>query len=670
MKFRFLKLLSLVLLTMMVINPVAAATPAGPDKVLSPSVVSAQATDTLYQRDVEDTPPPISTEFIRRPVSELTELASTTALPGFGTISGTVRGFQACDINPAPLAGSTVNFRQAGLIVYSTLTNASGLYTYDLPVGIYDVDFVAPGYLIVYQASVQITDGGLVTSNKDLRLLAPCFTVSPTFLEKTQPTNTIANQTLTLSNSGAEAGDFILTETAAAKMILNQLIVDPGFEAYTPNPYWNEYSAAYGTPLCTYLDCGILGPHGGDVWAWFGGSDTGDTAYLSQSVVIPTGIANLSFWVQQPFCGNGGANDWLALKIDNQELWRTDMTNPICGTLAYRQISVDVTAFADGGTHEVRFDSVLLGNGSFFLDDVELNRETTVNIPWLSETPVTGTVPANGSVDLTITYNSTGLTTGDYFAGLRINNPMLAPVNIPVTLHVLDLIPLTITANAATKVFGQPDPVFTYTASDPSVPLTGALSRVAGENVGVYAITQGTLSAGSNYAITFVSANFTITPKPLTITANAATKVFGQPDPVFTYTASDPAAPLTGALSREPGENVGVYAITQGTLSAGSNYAITFVSANFTITAKPLTITADAATKVFGQPDPVFTYTASDPSVPLTGALSRVAGENVGVYAITQGTLSAGSNYAITFVSADFTITAVVFSLFLPLILN
>lgn len=41
-----------------------------------------------------------------------------------------------------------------------------------------------------------------------------------------------------------------------------------------------------------------------------------------------------------------------------------------------------------------------------------------------------------------------------------------------------------------------------------------------------------------------------------------------------------------------------------------------------------------------------------------TGTLSREAGEAAGTYAITPGTLDAGGNNAITFVGADFVITA------------
>jgi hypothetical protein len=84
----------------------------------------------------------------------------------------------------------------------------------------------------------------------------------------------------------------------------------------------------------------------------------------------------------------------------------------------------------------------------------------------------------------------------------------------------LNQIPITVTAIALSKVFGTSDPVLTYSvvpALQAGDSFTGALTRVAGENVGTYAISQGNLSAGSNYLITFVGANFTITKANQTI---------------------------------------------------------------------------------------------------------------------------------------------------------
>ena len=84
-----------------------------------------------------------------------------------------------------------------------------------------------------------------------------------------------------------------------------------------------------------------------------------------------------------------------------------------------------------------------------------------------------------------------------------------------------------------------------------------------------------------------VSKSFNVTPIPITITADAKSKVYGSPDPVFTYSITSGSLlsgdSLYGSLTRAPGENIGVYPILQGTLTGGNNYVITYVGANLTI---------------------------------------------------------------------------------------
>ena len=214
-------------------------------------------------------------------------------------------------------------------------------------------------------------------------------------------------------------------------------------------------------------------------------------------------------------------------------------------------------------------------------------------------------------------------------------------------------------------MYGSADPTFTYQVSpalESGDSFTGALDRAPGQNVGLYAITQGTLD-NSNYDITYVGADFTITKRAVTVTADAGqSKVYGSADPTFTYQVSpalESGDSFTGALDRAPGQNVGLYAITQGTLD-NSNYDITYVGADFAITKRAVTVTADAGqSKVYGQADPTFTYQVSpalESGDSFTGALDRAPGQNVGLYAITQGTLD-NSNYDITYVGADFAIT-------------
>ena len=83
---------------------------------------------------------------------------------------------------------------------------------------------------------------------------------------------------------------------------------------------------------------------------------------------------------------------------------------------------------------------------------------------------------------------------------------------------------------------------------------TGSLSRASGENVGTYTITLGTLSAGFNYTILFAGANFIITPRDLTVTADPKSKTYCNTDPALTYTHGtlyngDTNSVFTGSLS-------------------------------------------------------------------------------------------------------------------------
>jgi len=233
---------------------------------------------------------------------------------------------------------------------------------------------------------------------------------------------------------------------------------------------------------------------------------------------------------------------------------------------------------------------------------------------------------------------------------------------------------LTITANAMSKTYGDTDPVLTYTSvglvNDDDI--TGELSREAGEDVGTYAITQGELTAGVNYIITYTGASFTITPKPLTITADSDTKAYDGTALTkngFTYEGLLPSdhidnVTVTGSqIIVGTSDNVPSAAVIKDPVNVDvtANYEITYINGTLTVTKKALSITADAKSKAYGNDDPALTYT-SDGLVgtdAITGTLSRVAGEDVGTYAILQNTVTAGDNYEISFTSANLTITKV-----------
>lgn len=98
-----------------------------------------------------------------------------------------------------------------------------------------------------------------------------------------------------------------------------------------------------------------------------------------------------------------------------------------------------------------------------------------------------------------------------------------------------------------------------------------------------------------NTYIWHASTTFTINPATLTITAEAKEKIYGEDDPELTYTNEGVVTGesltdiLTGSLTREEGEDVGEYAITQGTLELiSTNYTLAYTGANFTISEKSI----------------------------------------------------------------------------------
>lgn len=233
--------------------------------------------------------------------------------------------------------------------------------------------------------------------------------------------------------------------------------------------------------------------------------------------------------------------------------------------------------------------------------------------------------------------------------------------------------PITVTANSGqAKVYGEADPAaYTYQLTSGSLVeanhLTGALDRVAGDNVGTYAINKGTLSATANYALTYVGADFEITKRPVTVTADALSKVYGDADPALTYSVTSGSLVgddiFAGALRRVSGENVSTYAVELGTLSLGNNYSLRFAEGTlFTITPAALSVKANDATKVYGDANPTFTGIITgiknNDAIAASYKSAATAGSVIGDYAIEPSlTGDMLSNYHVTVMNGTLTIT-------------
>ena len=214
-------------------------------------------------------------------------------------------------------------------------------------------------------------------------------------------------------------------------------------------------------------------------------------------------------------------------------------------------------------------------------------------------------------------------------------------------------------------MYGSADPALTVTvpagALETGDSLSGDLERAAGKDVGSYAITQGSLTAGGNYDLTVTPGTLTITKKAATVSAVDKSKVYGSADPALTTTDSGFLAAdlgdgkITFSASRAAGESVagGPYTITpaasDGATSLLGNYDVTYNTGQLTITKKAITGSFTADAKVYdGNTDAVvnsrdLTGLVGDDAVSLVGGSAAFDTKNAGTaktVTLTDATLS------------------------------
>ena len=324
----------------------------------------------------------------------------------------------------------------------------------------------------------------------------------------------------------------------------------------------------------------------------------------------------------------------------------------------------------------------------------------TINPAEVTLTANSGTEPYDGtektvsgftcSVDgLTfegVSASGSGTEMGDYpvtFTGVTIgttkdtsgNYVVMSTVNGRLTISRKQL---TITADSETKVYdGTPLTKNSYTHTDlfegdwiESVTVTGSQTNAGtSNNVPSAAVIKNSTDddVTANYDIIYNNGTLEVTKRTLTVTANARSKVYGEADPMLTYQSEGliNGDVITGTLTRAPGENAGDYAISQGELTAGDNYEISFTGANLTITKAKLKISAQNNSITYGAiPAGIgVTYTGfvgEETSSVLGGTLdydfSYTQYDDVGNYTITPKGLTS-DNYGIIFVEGKLTVS-------------
>jgi hypothetical protein len=312
---------------------------------------------------------------------------------------------------------------------------------------------------------------------------------------------------------------------------------------------------------------------------------------------------------------------------------------------------------------------------------------------------------AYASKDVMGTLGSTLVANGPYTVadGNGGNNYVVTVNTAPGTITPA---PLTLQANNATKVYGTTFTPANTAFTTPVAPVAGETvtsvietstgsaptASVAGSTYPIVITPDSATGANgfvaTNYTFTYVDGALTVTPAPLTLTANDATKVYGttftpagtaftqvglvNSDTVTTVvetsTGSAPTASVAGSpypIVITPGSAAGTFTPT--------NYAIVYVDGRLTVTPAPLTVTANDASKTYGQtlvlPDTAFTTTGlvnadTVTSVPETSAGTVASATVVGSpYAITPGSATGtydASNYTVTYVDGKLYVLPVV----------
>ncbi|MEQ9204851.1 MAG: BspA family leucine-rich repeat surface protein, partial [Cyclobacteriaceae bacterium] len=196
---------------------------------------------------------------------------------------------------------------------------------------------------------------------------------------------------------------------------------------------------------------------------------------------------------------------------------------------------------------------------------------------------------------------------------------------------------------AINKVYGDADfdlsattnssGAITYTFDNDQTGANLSDVRVTLGNVGQITVNVS-LAADAEYTARTVQGTITVSKRPITFTAQNASKVYGAADPSFFSFDVTQGNLVSDAevirLSRDAGEAVGTYSINLSEGEGAENYDITTVGGTFTITKVPITVTAVAATKVYGDADPTFTYNITSGALitgdELSGAITRVVG--------------------------------------------
>ncbi len=227
--------------------------------------------------------------------------------------------------------------------------------------------------------------------------------------------------------------------------------------------------------------------------------------------------------------------------------------------------------------------------------------------------------------------------------------------------------PVTVTAQAGSKTYGDPNPSLTSVVSgvppggDPVV-FTLSTTATNLSSVGAYPITV-LPGVNSNYAVTPVQAVMTVIPHSASVVAVNTNRAYSTSNPQFSAVVngqvpSGTVITYTLASSAASNSSVGVYPISI-TLGNNPNYSISATNGSLTVDPQIVAVTVNNTNKAYGDPLPVFTSSGVMPVTNLTYTLATTATplSGAGIYPIYVVPVLTNSSYSLTGSVGTLTVT-------------
>jgi len=269
---------------------------------------------------------------------------------------------------------------------------------------------------------------------------AGCLSVNPTTIFKLQEPGTAEATTLSITNTCTESVEFSIKESADIlwegfeDFDLGYIDQYNGWEAEqgdngeTNNRWEIKENPEYVYEGRHYAWVGYDDLNLSDEWLWSPMVNISNLTnpYLTFSAYSTTEYpgATMEVWV----------TDSVGSKLSTGPIW--DLINDeVWGTAEHRSVFLDLGDFVASGSIRIAWHYVGQEGNSFALDFVEVGGDW--NLPWLSTSTANGSISPGSQAVVTLSFNSTGLTTETYNGAIFVEKATEESIRVPVSLQIV-----------------------------------------------------------------------------------------------------------------------------------------------------------------------------------------------------------------------------------------